>query len=44
MRPMDPRSLLSLAPAFIRPVLSNLLDRLDRLEAAVKALQEARKP
>lgn len=36
---MDPRSLLPLAPAFLRPVLKALLDRLDALESRMAALE-----
>lgn len=39
---MDPRSLLNLAPAFIRPVLLNLLNRLEALEKAVDELKQSR--
>lgn len=36
---MDPRSLLHLAPAFLRPVLSALLDRLDAMEKRLADLE-----
>lgn len=38
---MDPRHLLTLAPAFLRPALGALLDRLDRLEREVAELRQA---
>lgn len=40
---MDARTFLHLAPAFLRPVLTTLLDRLDAMERRLAKL-EARKP
>lgn len=40
---MDIRSLLKFAPAFIRPALEALLQRLEALEKAVAELQQQRK-
>jgi hypothetical protein len=37
---MDPRSLLPLAPALLRPVLSALLDRLDAMERRLADLEQ----
>ncbi|MDN3921519.1 hypothetical protein QWJ38_14595 [Pelomonas sp. PFR6] len=36
---MDPRNLLHFAPAFVRPVLSALLDRLDAIEKRLAELE-----
>ncbi|MFN3812149.1 MAG: hypothetical protein ACK4S6_16210 [Roseateles asaccharophilus] len=37
---MDPRTLLPLAPALLRPVLSALLDRLDAMERRLAELEK----
>lgn len=37
---MDPRTFLHLAPAFLRPVLTALLDRLDAMERRLAALEK----